>query len=205
MRETIEHVFQCKVYNRYGSRECGNIACELPGCNGLWVAPWCNYVEIVDEQNNRVPEGIEGKILVTSLNNYAMPFIRYRIEDRGILTPLGNQDRSPFGQVMKAVTGRTNSILRARNGTLVHPGYIVSMLCNRSWIRKFQVIQKSFTHCVFKFVKSDSDYQPGELDEIRANTKLALGNDCEVDFEFVDDITASSSGKFQNVVCELQN
>jgi phenylacetate-CoA ligase len=203
MREKIEQVFQCKVYNRYGSREVGEIACERPGYKGLWVAPWCNYVEIIDDRNNRVPDGIEGKILVTSLNNYAMPFVRYQIEDIGVLSPLRNEDRNPGEQVLASITGRTNAIFRAQNGTLVHPGYIVSMICDRKWIRKFQVIQKSYTHCVYRIVKSDVDYPQGELDEIIANTKLALGNECEVDIEFVDEIATSGSGKFQNVICEI--
>ncbi len=78
------------------------------------------------------------------------------------------------------------------------------MLCDQDWIRKYQVIQKSFTHFVFRIVKSDSNYQRDELDEIITNTKLALGNECEVDFEFVDEIPASGSGKFLYTICELQ-
>jgi phenylacetate-CoA ligase len=87
LRETIERVFQCRVFNRYGSREVGDIACERPGHEGLWVAPWGNYVEIIDNDGNRVPDGTEGEIVVTSLSNYAMPLVRYRIGDRGILSP----------------------------------------------------------------------------------------------------------------------
>jgi phenylacetate-CoA ligase len=204
MREKIEHTFQCKVYNRYGCREVGGIACERPGKNGLWVAPWSNFIEIVDDQKNRVQDGIEGEILVTSLTNYAMPFIRYRIEDCGTLLQVRNDSRRDFGQVLEAVTGRTNGIFRARNGTLVSPGYFTSMLCDREWIRKYQVIQKSFTHFVFRIAKSDSNYQRDELDEIIANTKLALGSDCEVDFEFVDEISTSGSGKFEYTICELK-
>src|SRR3990172_5300720 len=87
MREKIEEVFRCKVFNRYGSREVGDIACEHPGSGGLWVAPWGCYVEIVDEYDNPVPPGVEGDILVTSLINFAMPLIRYKIGDRGVLSP----------------------------------------------------------------------------------------------------------------------
>ena len=204
MREKIEQVFKCKVFNRYGAREAGDIACERPRHKGLWVAPWRNFIEIVDDQGNRVQDGIEGQILVTSFSNYAMPFIRYKIEDIGILSPLRNEDRNNGGQVLEAVTGRTNGIFRTRNGTLVSPGFFTSMLCVKGWIRKYQVIQKSFTHFVFRIVKSDSDYQSEELDEIIANTKLAIGNDCKVDFEFVDEIAASGSGKFEYTICELQ-
>ena len=133
-----------------------------------------------------------------------MPFIRYKIEDYGILSSPRNQDNANAEQVLEAVNGRTNSVLWAQNGTLVHPGYIVSMICDRKWIKKFQVIQKSYTKCVYKIVKSDLDYAPGELDEIKTKTKLALGDECEVDIDFVENIAPSSSGKFQNVICELK-
>src|SRR5262249_25791653 len=50
MRETIESVFQCKVFDRYGSREVGDIAGECAAHNGLHVFPWGCYVEVVDEE-----------------------------------------------------------------------------------------------------------------------------------------------------------
>src|SRR5216110_1243617 len=71
MRDKIAQVFGCKVFNLYGSREVSDIACELPGFNGLWVAPWGNFVEIVDEAGRPVPPGTEGNIVVTCLTNYA--------------------------------------------------------------------------------------------------------------------------------------
>lgn len=203
VREKIEQTFQCKVFNRYGCREVGDIACEHPGLNGLWVAPWCNYIEIMNEQNNLVKDGIEGEILVTSLTNYAMPFIRYRIGDRGILAAEKKDGHKGNGQVLEAVTGRTNGIFRTKDGTLVSPGYFTSMLSVKDWIQQYQVIQKSFTHFVFKIVKSDSDYLYKELEEIIANTKLAIGNDCKVDFEFVNEIPTSRSGKYLYTISEL--
>jgi len=55
MREQIGKVFGCEVYNLYGSREVSDIAWELPGMKGLWVAPWANFVEIVDDSGALVP------------------------------------------------------------------------------------------------------------------------------------------------------
>jgi len=85
MREKVEEVFGCPVYNRYGSREVGDIAGECKYHQGLHVLPWGSYVEIVDEAGNLVEPGVEGRILVTCLTNYAMPLIRYDIGDRGAL------------------------------------------------------------------------------------------------------------------------
>jgi phenylacetate-CoA ligase len=204
MRDTIERVFQCRVYNKYGSREVGDIACERPGYEGLWVAPWGNYIEIVDSEGNRVPDGTPGEILVTSLTNYAMPLIRYRIGDRGVLLPLEEGKDGRYGQVLKEVLGRTYDLFINKDGVLFEGGYFMVLLYFRDWIAKYQVIQKSPSDITFRIVKSGSECPQAELDEISAKTKVIMGHDCETNFEFVDEIPASGSGKFRFLISEVQ-
>jgi len=204
MRDTIEKVFQCKVFDRYGSREVGDIACERPGYEGLWVAPWGNYVEIVDSEGNRVPDGTEGEILVTLLTNFAMPLVRYRIGDRGVLSPARGSDGGRYGQVLAQVLGRDTDIFKTKDGVLVDSGYFEGLLYFKDWIRKYQVIQRSYSCIVYRIVRLGSDYQQAELDEIAAKTRLVMGDDCQVAFEFVDEIPASGSGKYRYTISEVQ-
>jgi phenylacetate-CoA ligase len=203
MREKIEKVFQCRVYDRYGSREVGDIACERPDMDGLWVAPWGSYLEIVDPEGNRVPDGTEGEILVTSLTNFAMPLIRYRIGDRGVLSPTPNRHSTKFGQVLSEVTGRSMDLFRTTNGALFNPGYFMAKLYFRDWISQFQIVQKSLSLVIYKIVVNTHPSQE-ELDEIASLTRNALGTDCEVRFEFVDKIPATVSGKYRHIISEIQ-
>jgi phenylacetate-CoA ligase len=203
MREKIESVFHCKVYNRYGSREVGDIACERHDQRGFWVPPWINYVEIVDSEGKRVPNGCEGDVLVTSLTNFAMPLIRYRIGDRGVLAPRESIDRKRDCQVLEEVLGRTTDMLRGKDGQLIHSGYFMVMLFFKDWIRKYQVIQKSTSRIIFRLVCTTPDHPQEELDELVAKTRLVMGDECEITFEFVDDIPASGSGKFRYVISEV--
>lgn len=205
MRETIEKVFRCRVFNRYGSREVGDIACERPGWEGLWVAPWGNYVEIVDGEGHRVPDGTQGEILVTSLTNYAMPLVRYRIGDLGILFPTKSNKRGGDVQVLQTVLGRVTDTFKTTSGALVYPGYLASLLISRDWISKFQIIQKSPKRLVFKIMSSGSACQPSELEEISAKTKLIMGDGCEVVYDFVDEIVPSSSGKHRYEISEISS
>ncbi len=204
MREKIERVFQCRVFDRYGSREVGDVACERPGREGLWVAPWGNYVEIVDSEGNRVPDGTDGEILVTSLTNFAMPLVRYKIGDRGVLSPVRGHDRDSCGQVLETVLGRTSDIFKTKNGALVDPGYFMELLYFRDWVRKYQVVQKSHSCIVFRIARSGSECSQAEKDEISAKTRLLMGDDCKVVFEFVDDIAPSDSGKYRYTISEVQ-
>ncbi len=203
MRETIERAFQCKVYSRYGCREVGDIACERPGVEGFWVAPWGSYVEIVDEQGNPVPDGQEGNILLTCLINYAMPLIRYDIMDRGYLLPKEKIPQRIGGQVLGDVTGRSLESFRKRDGTVITPNYFSKLLYYREWIDKFQVVQKDYEHVEYKFLKTKSDYHPDELDEIKSGTQLVMGKECTVDIKFVDEIPCSDSGKYRFYISEI--
>ena len=175
MRDTIERVFQCKVFNRYGSREVGDIACEGPGWEGLWVAPWANYVEVVDEKGNRVPDGTEGEILVTSLTNFAMPLVRYRIGDVGVLSPMQTCDRVRYGRVFQAILGRNGDIFKTSSGAVIDPGYFDFSLYFKDWVRRFQVIQKSTSHIIFRIVRADSELPGFGLGADRDRNKDAHG------------------------------
>lgn len=204
MREKIQQVFGCKVYDMYGTREVSDIACELPGLKGLWVAPWGNYVEIVDDAGHPVPPGTEGNIVVTSLTNYAMPLLRYWIGDRGALLPQARGDARPPGtQVLQHVSGRVVDVFRKRDQTLVDAGYFILLLYFRSWVGKFQVIQKAHTHIVFKIVRGNGEPVRSELDEIEAKARLAMGSDCRIDFEFVQDLPPYPSGKYRYMISEV--
>jgi phenylacetate-CoA ligase len=89
MRAAIERVFNCEAFNEYCSRAVGPVALECEAHAGLHVAPWANYLEVVDAGGWALPAGEEGQIVITCLTNYAMPLIRYAIGDAGSLAPAG--------------------------------------------------------------------------------------------------------------------
>lgn len=203
MREKIAKVFGCEVYNLYGSREVSDIACEVPGGTGLWVAPWGNYVEVVDDHGETVPPGTTGNLLITCLTNYAMPLIRYQIGDRGAILPEAENGSHPPGQVLKTITGRNVDAFRTRDGTLVDGEYFTHLLYFRSWVWKFQVIQKTPERVVFKIMPTQARPSPEDLKEITQKTQLVLGPGCSVDFEFVNELPPHSSGKYRYTISEV--
>jgi phenylacetate-CoA ligase len=201
IREKIAQVFRCEVYNLYGSREVSDIAWELPGLKGLWAPPWANFIEIVDEAGAAVPAGTEGNIVLTCLTNYAMPLVRYWIGDRGALLP---ESASPQGvQMLSHVSGRTVDTFRRSDQTLVDGEYFTHLLYFRAWVWKFQVVQKSFNHILFRLVSTNGVPPREELDEIAARARLAMGDDCSIEFEFCDELPPLRSGKFRYTISEV--
>jgi len=204
MREKIEEVFRCKVFNRYGSREVGPIASEHPGSGGLWVAPWGCHIEIVDEYDNPVSPGVEGDILVTSLTNFAMPLIRYKIGDRGVLSPDSTTPSGLRGQILLKVSGRNVDMFKCRDGTLIDGEYFTHLLYFRDWVRKFQFIQKDFDLVVVNLVKADGKVPDGDLEDISEKIQVLLGDRCRVEYNFLEDIPPSSSGKYRYTISEVE-
>jgi len=202
MREKIEGVFQCRVYDRYGSREVGAIACELPGLNGMWVPPWGNYIEVVDQHGQDCPSGTEGNILVTCLNNYAMPFIRYEIGDRGVLEPDSASSQLLRGQVLRLVLGRETDFFVNHKGDLIDGMLFLPLLAYRDWIRKYQVVQKKPDLIEIRIMVWDGMPDSNELEGIRSSVRRIMAAECEVNIRIVDEIPVTPTGKFLYILSE---
>jgi phenylacetate-CoA ligase len=204
MRNKIENVFQCRVFNRYGTREVGDVACERPGCEGLWVAPWGSYVEIVDDDDQPVPPGVEGNILVTSLINYAMPLIRYKIGDRGALAS-DTQAQSNV-QILQKVSGRITDNFKTKNGKIV-PGeyfiHLIGVVLNKGSIKKFQIIQKKYNYLLLKIVIDETEKSNLDITEIVNKVNFVMDEPCVINVEFVEDIPPLSSGKYRYTISEV--
>jgi phenylacetate-CoA ligase len=203
MREKIAQVFGCRVYNLYGSREVSVVGCEVPGVEGLWVIPWSNFVEILDDDGRAVRPGEEGNIVVTCLTNFAMPLVRYWIGDRGALEPQRATQGSMASQVLQTVSGRNVDMFRTREQKVVDGEYFTHLLYFRSWIWKFQIVQKAHEHLLFKIVTADSGPTRAELEEIAARSRLVMGHDCRIDFEFPDELPAHPAGKYRYTISEV--
>ena len=187
-RTLAEQVFGTKVYNRYGGREVGLIAMECAegrmhiNCRDI-------YLEI-DSPN---PYTVPGEILITQLNNYAMPFIRYRIGDIGILS----EEVCPCGNalpVLADLLGRSTATFRTRTGTLIHGGYFTQQFYNVQGVTQFQLIQETLDRCVLKLVINDQ-WREMTRRYLVLRIQEALGADVSVEVVFVDDIPLPPSGK----------
>ena len=121
----------------------------------MWVSPWANYLEIVDDAGNRVTDGTRGAILITSLTNKAMPIIRYKIGDLGILAPANTRTNAYNGQVLEDVLGRITDLFQTKDGASVPGYYFIMLLFFKSWIRQYQVIQKDYDYFVFKIIPTN--------------------------------------------------
>lgn len=111
----ISKIFQCKVRNQYGCNEAFSIAYECS--NGqLHINSENVYVEVIDDEGNILPENKEGEIYITSLNNYAMPFVRYEIGDRGKIIKKPKCMCGKNSDVLELTSGRSSDVITLESG-----------------------------------------------------------------------------------------
>lgn len=207
MRFEIEDVFQCPVYNHYGGREVGHIASECSAHTGLHLFMEHNIVELLNEQGEHVPDGVEGELVVTNLNNYAMPLIRYRIGDRGIMMPHGECECGCTYPKLKEITGRVGDVFRTINGQTVSPvffAHLIGVVAKQREIKRYQAIQHDLTRLTLRIVPEEKD-QPLNFEFIIDEIKKVFGNNAEVKIELVDSIEKTVSGKYRYTISEVNN
>ena len=107
----LEKQLGIPILNEYGSAELSLIA--FNDSKNQWLVNNEDlFIEILDDNNNPLPNGQKGKIVVTSLYNRTHPFIRYELGDTGTL-----DEKSTFRKpILKSLTGRTSDIVILPSG-----------------------------------------------------------------------------------------
>lgn len=106
--------------------------------------------------------------------------------------------------MLQKIVGRTDEIFVTQDGTQIEGFYFGIFMSMTSWALKYQIIQKSYTRILYKVILAQQGCKQEELDEIISKTRLVMGADCQVDFEFVDDIPKSPSGKYRYILSEVE-
>ena len=206
MRATIERVMRAPVFNRYGSREMGGIACECEQHKGLHVSVLTHLVEIVRSDGCPAAPGEIGEIVVTSLVNHAMPLIRYRIGDTGAWATEGCTCGRSW-PLLASVTGRTADTFLTASGSQIHGEYFTHLFYFQDWVERFQVIQEARDLIRVLVVPRDCPdpaiSRRAEINSITDKIKLVMGPSCTIRFEFADDIPSSPSGKYRYTVSKV--
>lgn len=200
-RNIMAKAFGVKVVNEYGAAELDIIA--MDDVEGDFVINEKTLlVEILDDNNLPVLPGEEGRVVVTSLYNKAMPFIRYELGDRAILSDkLKNGSR-----VLEKVSGRVNDFIKLPTGKL-SPGltfyYISKKLLERGGrIREFIIRQTKINTFTFEYV---SDDELSENDKYLINQAIEeyLESGLIVEFLRTERIIRTSAGKFKHFFSEI--
>ena len=113
-QNNIEAAFGCPSYDIYGSTELKEVAWECPHKMGYHVNIDAYYVEFVNHAGH-VGEHEEGRMIISSLSNRAMPLIRYDLGDRGMYTDISCKSKINF-PLIHSIQGRAVDYFILANG-----------------------------------------------------------------------------------------
>ena len=206
-RKSIEEVFHAPVFNRYGSREVGDIACNCEKSYELHIIPTIHYLEIVSDDGKEVNKEGSGEIIITLLTNYTMPLIRYKIEDIGIFSEAECSCGRGF-PFLKKVEGRIRSIFRNKQGDIIDGGFFIELFYFCGYVKQIQVIQKAYDYIIINLVLKDSQrIKDAKKDfiEINKKIKLAMGYETKIKYNIVNKIKPSPSGKHLQTFSQIEH
>ncbi len=195
-REMLERAFGGRLFNAYGSNEVSGLAFECEH-GRLHVTDEQVLLEVVDDAGQPVWE-TPGRILVTDLRNLAMPFIRYELGDRGMLTREG----CPCGRqllVLKELEGRTQDAIRGPNGVALTGVIFAGRFRFLKRIRAYQVVQTSDTCAVLHYVPGQSGAE-AEVREMVDWIRERLGTAMRIEVKPCAELALTRSGKTRLVV-----
>lgn len=201
-RKTIEKAFGVPVFNRYGCREFGDLAQECDEHNGLHVNVERAYVEILDENGSPCPPENLGELVITDLENYAMPFIRYRIGDMAAWS----NHTCPCGRglpLLERIEGRAFDLIKTKSGQYLSGTFWTLLLRHISQnIVSFQVRQERIDKIEI-LLKTMS----GKLSEASEQTlRYGIADkapNLQVNIKYVHEIPLTKSGKRRFVVSSV--
>lgn len=134
----LKKAFGCDIFNRYGARECGDMACSCKKNEGLHININNCYIEILRDDGTPCEENEIGNITVTTSNNYAMPLIRYNIGDMASYI----NRKCSCGRnwsMLNAVNGRIVDVFKLPDGNRIDGEYFTHLFYELNDVKQFQV------------------------------------------------------------------
>jgi phenylacetate-CoA ligase len=193
-REVIERVFHCHAFDCYGSSEVQNISAE---CSRGKMHINADFVVVEEEDLDEKNSGPDGPrpFLLTSLQNWSMPFIRYRNEDCGHLSPEVCSCGNNF-PLMRLEIARTTDNFLLPGGRVVHGEYFTHLMYSSEGIANFQFHQTTTDQIILLIVPGPGNPQARQrqiqkaVDHIKGLTPLI-----RIEVQEVESIPLSAAGK----------
>jgi phenylacetate-CoA ligase len=205
VRAVIEGGLSTTVYDKYGAREFSGIAYQCGESPDHHVMDESYIVELLVGGRPAAP-GEVGEVVITDLNNFSVPLIRYRIGD--LAMAVDNNIPCPCDRALSRIgriQGRTQAIVHCGNGTWLPGTFFHHFFKDHDYaIRSFQVHQSHKSAFTLRIVKNDQ-FSDEAFARILDELRRFVGDSSEttIDVEFVDEIPLVHTGKHSPVISTI--
>jgi len=194
-REVIQEVFDCPMFNRYGSNEFSIIAQDCDRHEGLHLLNQSLYLEVIHESGRPAESGEVGEVVITDLANLYMPFVRYRTGDLAVPT-LRSCSCGRGSPLLDRIEGRVFNVVVTADGRSAGGAFWTYLSRFVPGIKQYQIEQRDRSGVIFRIVRGP-DWKDEYTRTLEAKIKGNMGEEFKVDFEFVGEIPPTPAGKFR--------
>lgn len=199
-REYINSAFGIEMVDHFGCVELNRTALECSEHTGYHMDADAVVMEYISD-GEAAALGERGEIVYTGLYNYAMPLIRYAIEDIGV----PSDETCPCGRglpLMKLVEGRSDSFMQTPDGRVFSPIIWTLIMRKIPGVGQFKAIQKR-KDLIKILVIRDQAFTEDTPRQIVHDVQKVMGEGMRVDVEVVEKISKDASGKVRCAVSKV--
>lgn len=203
VRSAVRAAWGVPLKDSYSCEETGYLAIQCPQHDVYHVQSESVLLEIVDEDGRPCAPGDVGRVLITSLHNFATPLIRYELGD---YAEVGGPCACGRGlPVVSRVVGRKRNRLILPDGRSEFPylGEHEEFRAITTKVREFQYVQRS-VNLIEKLMVVSEPLTPEEEAAQKALIVKNFGHAFEVKLTYLDAIPKRGAGKFEEFISEVE-
>jgi len=203
-RALIERAFHAPVYDQYGCGEVFWLAAECRHRAGLHVFADARHLEIIGESGRPCKPGILGDVIVTDLENYVFPLIRYEVGDRSSFEAEPCPCGRPF-PLIQPVRGRISDVLHCPDGRIISGEFLTTLFDSfPDAVTAFQVHQRSDASIAVRAVPNKAFAGlDAALESVRRTLQTKAGASVPVHISLIPHIS-SDRGKTRYVISDYR-
>jgi len=201
-RKKIEGALNTKVIDKYGAREFSGIAYQCGHDDRFHVMDESYVVEILVDGRPAEP-GEVGEVVITDLNNYTFPLIRYRIGD---LAMQAEQSPCECGRQLSSlgrIEGRTQALVFCANGRWLPGTFFAHFFKDFDFAIRFFQIHQEIAGEFTLFIVPAAGWTAATWNSIEDQLREFIGS-THVSVEIVNSIPMTLTGKRTPVVSRVK-
>jgi phenylacetate-CoA ligase len=200
LRALVREAWGVPMVDLYSSQEVGYIALQCPEHEHYHAQSENVLVELLRDDSTPCEPGEVGRVVLTSLHNFAMPLIRYEIGDyaeAGVPCSCGRGL-----PVIHHIMGRVRNMVRLPDGARHWPSLGMLSAMPEGLIKQFQCIQRSLELIEVRLVTA-RPLSVEEETQLRAGMQEKLGHPFDFNIVYSEQLERGSGGKFEEFRCEI--
>lgn len=194
-RETIEKAFSCQVYDTYGASEGFLIASQCQKGNYHILSPHV-VLEILDDHNREVKPGEMGRVVLTGLDNFTTPLIRYEVGDLAVKSVEKDCSCGLNYPLLGEIIGRQTEFILTKKGKYITVQNVVRVMKHFPEVEQFKVVQDQEDSIRIIYIK-DPNAPVVRESEIQQMFEEVFQEPMTFIFESVNVLPKAKTGKFQ--------